>query len=105
MSVVGQLEREHAYSWESARLLRDLDLVERLRAALEAAEELEARGIAWDEAWRDNEDWQRLARIALLLSDVHFATRHAMNPERVQAWDERLQRRMAMQTISRTAAP
>jgi hypothetical protein len=94
-----RLESERAYSMETALLYRDLDLVGKLRAALDAAEDLEARGVSWDEAWRNNEDWQRLGRIALLLLDVRYATESAMSAERLAAWDERVQRRLAMQPV------
>lgn len=93
-----QLEREQRYGYESVALMR-LGLTDKLRAILEAAEDLEARGVAWEDAWQSNEDWQRLGRIALLLLEANASVERSMSRERHAAWDERMQARLGLRRV------
>lgn len=93
--------RDHSrqYGTDSVIMARDFTLVERLRAALEAAEELEEDGIAWEEAWRSDEDWLRVGRIRLLLATVEIWLASAMSAKREAAWRERTLKRQSIHRV------
>lgn len=97
--MADQRDRVHQYGMESALMYRDLGLVDKLYATLEAALELQERGVAWEEAWRNDEDWQRVGRMGLLLVEVRFAIERAMNDERQAAWNERIQKRLSIHRV------
>jgi len=90
---------DDTYVMESALMHRDFSRVEKLRAALEAAEELEERGVVWEEAWRNDEDWQRLGRIRLLLTTVQIWIDVGMSNKRETAWRERFNKRRSIRRV------
>jgi len=92
-------DRESQYVTESARMHWSLNRVEKLRAALEAAEELEAHGVTWEEAWRNDKDWQRLERIKLMLTSAQIWIDVGTSQGHEDAWRERRDKRLSIHRV------
>jgi hypothetical protein len=98
-SKIGWTEmRVDPYFEETAELLASASLVDRLRGALQAAEELEQRGVDIEEAWRNDEDWQRIGRIRILLHTTNALLEPHTNRD-VNKWRTRELRRRSIRLV------
>jgi hypothetical protein len=87
-----------AYGRDSMRIAAIGSIVDKLRVALHAAEELERSGALLGDVWRSDEDWSRLGRVALLADEAksEAMSRLAVDEHR---WREHRARRLALTIV------
>ncbi len=71
-----------------------------LAKALEAALDLEARGVPHSECWRNDRDWQALGRIGLIASSINLAIMDSLSSENHGRWLDRRGRIASIKLVS-----